>query len=215
MTERDLVKFLEKSSEGLGFSEIAFNFIEEDEGEIRKLLKDCIERNIIKKIGEKRGTKYLVDSGSLIIDDQSDEEYDSANSLIDMSKAATEYDFKLLRNIDKFLKSNIPVHMSFASIKRGNIQEDPSESIFNFIKDGSISDEYTVNFNNKTGKNELIKNEKKFANNAITFKKDVESKEYHITFYNFCHNKYKDFNGKKSFKSFNELKKYMEKLFNE
>lgn len=142
----DLLDFVKtRMPDGASFSEVQ-GFLEiEDKTEVKNLLNDALNKNIITKTGEKRGTRYLSREGATVSVDNPD---------------VPLYDSKAL---DAYLNDSTPIHGAIITHIENIIKFNKPHNLREFIQNGrkivssTIDYDYDTKRNRVTEVNEVIR----------------------------------------------------------
>lgn len=173
MNSSDLVKYLNGRSDGASMSEIAGYFDKEEEIEIKRVIRACLDLETIYKTGEKRGTRYFSKEVVENTTDQSDEMSENTDL-----------------EIHRLLSKKEPIQGDlFVCRKDFILTEDAVDPGGNltFLKDGVCYKDYRLRFDKVKGKNVVadVKDRLMYNSIAITNNKAFEDDTFIITFYDY------------------------------
>lgn len=137
----DVIDFCRsRMPEGASFSEIR-EFLElEDKEELKNLLNDAINRQILAKLGEKRGTRYIINGTGEITDSSNEtEQYTGAN-----------------KQIEAYLNDSTPHTATVVSEFVRIIKFKQPKNLAEFVQNGTEIRTHIISYNHLLKKNEIV-----------------------------------------------------------
>ena len=149
----DLLDFIRtRMPEGVSFTEVQDYLEITDKVEVRNLITDALDRNLIIKIGEKRGTRYLNRNGATLTDDDSDVSFNDNKAVETYLADPTPLCCTTILGIEKIIKFEKPKNLN------------------EFIQNGRIITSYLLDWDYEKKKNVVIDTTKVVRMNYFTIK---------------------------------------------
>jgi hypothetical protein len=162
----DLLEFVKtRMPDGTSFKEIQEYLEIEDKVEVRNLIDDALNRNMITKTGERRGTRYLARDGATVQDD---------------SEIVPDIQNKAL---DTYLNDPTPVHDAIIVHSENIVPFKNPKTLNEFIKNGRKITTFVVSYDYEKKKNVIFDTSSMMRMNyfVIRFSEQVIEKFDQIT----------------------------------